>query len=207
MTPGDLTSITGGAATLIALISIAFGLLNCFFGYRIFRIMLGVYGFIVGAVAGFGLVSSVAPNETLWLLLGALIGGLLGAALMVVFYFIGVFLVGALAGALLADTIGQLFGVDLHWLVILIAAITAGIMALFFQRYAIIAATALSGAWTAVGSTFSLILGQELQLRQVFSRAAEQRAGVALWIVLVIWLVLAGAGAIFQLRTTAEPEA
>jgi len=206
MTPGDLTSISGGAATLIALISIAFGLLNCFLGYRIFRIMLGVYGFILGAVAGFSLVSSVAPSETLWLLLGALVGGLLGAALMVVFYFIGVFLVGALAGALLADTMGQAFGVDLHLLVIMIAAITTGVMALFFQRYAIIAATALSGAWTAVGGTFSLISGRELQLRQVFARAAEQRAGLALWIVLVAWLVLAVAGVLFQLRTTGEPE-
>ncbi|MFN2225619.1 MAG: DUF4203 domain-containing protein [Anaerolineae bacterium] len=207
MTPGDLTSITGGAATLIALISIAFGLLNCFFGYRIFRIMLGVYGFILGAVAGFGLVSSVASEETLWLLLGAVIGGLLGAALMVVFYFIGVFLVGGLAGALVADTIGQFFGVDLSWLVLIIAAVTAGVMALFFQRYAIILATTLSGAWTAVGGTFSLISGRDLQLRQVFALAAEERVGLALWIVLVIWLVLAAAGIIVQLRTTAEPEA
>jgi len=207
MTPGDLTSITGGAATLIALISIAFGLLNCFFGYRIFRIMLGVYGFILGAVAGFGLVSSVASEETLWLLLGAVIGGLLGAALMVVFYFIGVFLVGGLAGALVADTIGQFFGVDLSWLVLIIAAVTAGVMALFFQRYAIILATTLSGAWTAVGGTFSLISGRDLQLRQVFALAPEERVGLALWIVLVIWLVLAAAGIIVQLRTTAEPEA
>jgi hypothetical protein len=207
MTPGDLTSISGGAALLIALVSIAFGLLNCFFGYRIFRIMLGVYGFILGAVAGFSLVNSVAPDETLWLLLGALIGGLLGAALMVVFYFIGVFLVGALAGALLADTIGLAFGVDLPWLVLIIAAVAAGVMALFFQRYAIILATALSGAWTAVGGTFSLISGRDLRLRQVFAQAADQRAGVALWIVLVIWLVVALAGIIVQLRTTTEPEA
>jgi hypothetical protein len=206
MTAGDLTSITGGAATLIALISIAFGLLNCFFGYRIFRIMLGVYGFVLGAVAGLSLVSSVAPSETLWLLLGALIGGVLGATVMVVFYFIGVFLMGALAGALVADTIGQAFGVDLHWLVLIIAAVTVGVMALFFQRYAIILATALSGAWTAVASTFSLISGQELRLRQVFAQAAAQRAGLALWIVLVTWLVLAVAGVVVQLRTTAEPE-
>ena len=147
-----------------------------------------------------------APSETLWLLLGALIGGVLGATVMVVFYFIGVFLMGALAGALVADTIGQAFGVDLHWLVLIIAAVTVGVMALFFQRYAIILATALSGAWTAVASTFSLISGQELRLRQVFAQAAAQRAGLALWIVLVTWLVLAVAGVVVQLRTTAEPE-
>jgi hypothetical protein len=206
MNAGDLTSISGGAATLIALVSIAFGLLNCFFGYRIFRIMLGVYGFILGAVAGFALINSVAPDETLWLLLAVLVGGLLGAALMVIFYFIGVFLIGALAGAIIVDTLGLAIGVDMPLLVIVIVAIVAGTAALFFQRYAIIVATALSGAWTAVGGTFSLISSQELELRQVFAQAAGQRAGLALWIVLVIWLVVAVAGVILQLRTTAERE-
>ena len=122
---------------------------------------------------------------------------------MVIFYFIGVFLIGALAGAVIVDTLGLAIGVDLPLLVIVIVA---GVAALFFQRYAIIAATAFSGAWTAVGGTFSLISGQELGLRQVFAQAAGQRAGLALWIVIVIWLVVAVAGVIFQLRTTTEPE-
>lgn len=207
MNPGNLVSIGGEAAVLIALLSIAFGLLNCFFGYRIFRIMLGVYGFFLGAVLGFAFVSSIAAGQTLWLLLGAIAGGLVGAALMVVFYFIGVFLVSALAGAILADTVGLALGVDLPLLVLIIVALVAGIAALFFQRYAIIVATALGGAWTAVGGAFSLISGEELRLRQVFGQAAEQRAGLALWIVLVVWLALAIAGALVQLRTTAERSA
>lgn len=204
MNPGDLTSVTGGAATLIALVSIAFGLLNCFFGYRIFRVMLGVYGFFLGAVAGFAFVSNVANGQVLWLLLGILVGGLLGAALMVVFYFVGVFVVGALAGAILVDTVGLSIGVDLPLVVTIVVALVAGVAALFFQRFAIIVATALSGAWAAVGGTFSLISGQELRLRQVFAQPTTQRAGVALWIVLLLWLALTVAGAVVQFRTTAE---
>ncbi len=204
MNPANLASISGEAAVLTALISIAFGLLNCFFGYRIFRIMLGVYGFFVGAVLGFAFVGTVAAGQTLWLLLGAVVGGLLGAALMVVFYFVGVFLISALAGAVLTDTVGLAFGVDLPLLVIIIVAIVAGIAALFFQRYAIIVATALSGSWAVVGGAFSLISGQELRLRQVFAQAAEQRAGLALWIVLLLWLALTIAGALVQLRTTTK---
>jgi membrane associated rhomboid family serine protease len=139
--------------------------------------------------------------------LGAVAGGLVGAALLVIFYFVGVFVVGALAGAVLLDMLGLLLGFNMPVFILIVAGIVAGVAALFFQRYAIVAATALSGAWAAVGGLFSLISGRELALRQVFDRAsAAQRAGVAVWIVLGIWLALSIAGAAVQLRTTEEPE-
>jgi hypothetical protein len=206
MALGDLTNLSGEAAVLIALVSMAFGLLNCFFGYRMFRIMLGVYGFFLGAVAGFAFVSTVAPGQTLWLLLGAVVGGLLGAVLMVLFYFVGVFILGALAGALLTDTLALVFGMEAHLLVVAVGALVAAIAAVFFQRIAVILATALSGSWITVGGVFSLISGRGLSLRQVFARVSEQRAGLALWLVLVLWLGLALAGTIVQLRTTKEKE-
>jgi hypothetical protein len=134
MTPGNLTSLSGEATIVIAFVSIAFGLLNCFFGYRIFRIMLGVYGFFLGAIAGFAFVASVAAGQTLWLLLGAVAGGILGAVLMAVFYFVGVFFVGALVGALLTDMVALSFGVDPPLLVLIVVAIVAAIAALLFQR-------------------------------------------------------------------------
>jgi hypothetical protein len=207
MIPGDLTSLSREATVLIALVSVAFGLLNCLLGYRIFRIMLGVYGFILGAVAGFALVVTVAPGETLWLLLGAVGGGVLGAVLLVVFYFVGVFFAGALAGALLADILALSLGVDLPLLVFVVAALVAGIAALFFQRIGVILSTALGGAWIAVGSVLSLISGQGLNLRQVFALTNEHRAGLALWVVLVVWLALAVAGMILQFGTTRKKEA
>lgn len=206
MTPSDLTSFSGEATVLIALVSLVFGLLNCFFGYRIFRFMLGVYGFFLGAIAGFAFVGTVAAGQTLWLLLGSVIGGLLGAVLMFVFYFIGVFFIGALAGALLTDVVALSFGVSPPLLVLVVVALVAGIAALFFQRFGVILATALGGAWAAVGGVFSAISGRGLDLRQVFARASEHRAGLALWLVLVLWLVLAAAGTVIQFRTTAEEE-
>jgi hypothetical protein len=206
MTLGDLTSISGEATILIALLSIAFGLFNCFFGYRMFRIMLGAYGFVLGALAGFAFVSTVAAGQTLWLVLGAVAGGLLGAGLMIIFYFVGVFFAGALAGALLTDTLFLAIGVDLPLLVLVVVALVVGIAALFFQRIALILATALSGAWVTVGGAFALISGRGLNLRQVFAQASEQRLGLALWLVLVLWLALAVAGMIVQFRNAAKEE-
>jgi hypothetical protein len=206
MTPGNLTSLSGEATIVIAFVSIAFGLLNCFFGYRIFRIMLGVYGFFLGAIAGFAFVASVAAGQTLWLLLGAVAGGILGAVLMAVFYFVGVFFVGALVGALLTDMVALSFGVDPPLLVLIVVAIVAAIAALLFQRIGVILATALGGAWTAIGGLFSLISGRGLDLRQVFAQASVQRAGLALWVVLALWLALAVAGTVVQLHTTAKKE-
>ncbi len=207
MTPGDLTTISGEATILIALLSIAFGLFNCFFGYRMFRIMLAAYGFVLGAVAGFAFVSTVAAGQTLWLVLGAVAGGLLGALLMVVFYFVGVFVVGALAGALLIDVLFLALGLDPLLVVLIVVALVAGIAALFFQRIAVILATALAGAWTTIGGAFALISGRELNLRQVFAQASEHRLGLDLWLVLVLWLVLAVAGMIVQFRSAPKEEA
>jgi len=207
MNPVDVPSISGGAALLISLVSIAFGLLNCFFGYRIFKVLMGAYGFVLGAMVGFAVAASAAEGQVLWLLLGAVVGGLVGAALMVVFYFVGVFVVGGLAGALLADTLGSLLGFSTPIVILIVVGIVAGIAALFFQRIALIIATSLSGAWAAVGGLFSLISGHDLALRQVFEQATTaQRAGIALWIVLAIWLALSIAGAAVQFRTTEEPE-
>jgi hypothetical protein len=205
--PDYLTSLSGEATILIAFVSIAFGLLNCLFGYRIFRIMLAVYGFVLGAVVGFAFVATVAAGQTLWLLVGAVAGGLLGAVLMVVFYFVGVFFVGALAGALLTDIVTLSLGVDPPLLVLLVVALVAGVAALFFQRIGVILSTALGGAWIAVGGAFSLASGQGLNLRPVFAQTSDYRAGLALWLVLALWLALAIVGTIVQFRTTAEKTA
>ena len=45
--------LTGGSADILfyyAAIAVAAGLVECFFGYRIFRFILGVAGFVAAAV-------------------------------------------------------------------------------------------------------------------------------------------------------------
>ena len=85
-----------------AAVLIAGGFLACFFGYRLFKAVLAVFGFIIGALAA----SSVfGATDTAPMVIAALVGGIAGAALLLAAYFVGVALIGAGIGALLVNLI------------------------------------------------------------------------------------------------------
>ena len=124
------------------------GAVSCFAGYRLFKIVLGIYGFILGA----GLASSaMGASNTLGMLVAAFAGGLVGALILVFAYFIGIALVGAGLGALLLHVgWGYLRTGDPPALAVIIVAALGAIGAMVLQRYVIIVATAFGGAWTMV---------------------------------------------------------
>jgi hypothetical protein len=201
----NLPQLGSGIVTVVTLVSIGLGLLNCFLGYRIFRFMLGVYGFVLGAIAGLVIAGLVTDPEGWGLVLPAFIGGVVGAGLMVLLYLVGVFVVGAAAGVLLVSAVGAGLDVTMPPAVVIIVAVVLGIVALILQKVVIVVATALSGAWAAVMGAVSLIVGREVSLMDLFVRpAAWQRAGLPLLAILLVWLVLAIAGAVVQFSTTKE---
>lgn len=144
--------------TPAALILLLGGLLACFAGYRVFRIVLGIYGFILGAL----LASSIMGTEqsTTWLLLAAIGGGLVGALLLIAAYYVGVALIGAGLGAGLANVIWASVGGDPHILVVIVLAIAGALAALALQRYVIVVATAFGGAQTVVVGAAALMGNQ-----------------------------------------------
>src|SRR6187399_3286867 len=78
-----------------AVILLAGGLVACFAGYRMFRLVLGIYGFILGAL----LATSVAgASSTGTLVITAIVGGAIGAVILNLAYFLGVVLLGAAIG-------------------------------------------------------------------------------------------------------------
>src|SRR3972149_7949662 len=83
-----------------AIILVLGGLLSCFAGYRVFRVVLGIYGFILGALIA---SSAMGTDHTMWMLLAALGGGIVGALLLLAAHFVGVALICAGIGALAAD--------------------------------------------------------------------------------------------------------
>lgn len=206
MNPGDLVDLGSGATLVIALASIAFGLLNCFFGYRIFRVLLGVYGFVLGALVGAVVAGSVSAGQVWVLAIGAIVGGIVGAALMVLLYFVGVFAVGAVAGMLLANAIGVAVGIDVPTLVVIIVAGVVGIVALILQRVALVLATAFSGAWTAVAGVAALLAGESVSLGLLGQPEGWTRVDLPLLVTLAAWLLLGVAGAVVQFQTTREQE-
>ena len=123
------------------------GTVACFFGYRMFRLVLAIFGFIFGAFAA----SSVfGASDTGPMLVAAAVGGLVGAGILIAAYFVGVALVGAGLGALVANLAFSASGREPHFLVIAFCAVAGAVASMYLQRYFIIVGTAFGGAWTMI---------------------------------------------------------
>ena len=131
-----------------ALVLVLAGAVACFAGYRLFRIVLAVFGFILGAM----LVSSLMGiSNTAGLVVAALVGGLVGAAILLFAYFVGIAIVGAGVGALVAHAGWAFVGSgDPPVLAVIGLAVLGAIGAMFVQRHVIVVTTAFVGAWTLI---------------------------------------------------------
>ncbi len=125
------------------------GVLDCFFGYRVFKITLALVGGILGV--GFGQTAATALGFSSGGVLASLIvGGLLGTALAFLLYITAVFVTGFIFGA----TLGILLLANYHHLVALLSGcvlgLLGGFLAVKIQRVLIIFSTALRGACCAI---------------------------------------------------------
>jgi len=128
-----------------AAVLVAGGVLACFFGYRTFKVVLAVFGFIIGALAASSVFGS---SDTTPMLLAALVGGIAGGALLLAAYFVGVALVGAGIGALAANVVWTQIEGDPHPFVVILFSVAGALLATWLQRYVIVLGTAFGGAWT-----------------------------------------------------------
>jgi hypothetical protein len=190
--------------TPAAIVLLLGGLISCFAGYRVFRVVLGFFGFVLGAL----LASSIMGTEqTLWMIGAALVGGLVGALILVAAYFVGVALLGAFIGAVgVAHPLWAAFGREPHIVVVILFAIAGALAAMALQRYVIIVGTAFGGAQTAIVG-FSALMG---------NRAAAEAATKAVFLAYpldpmpgTLWdmsaaIVLGLAGVLVQLMVTAK---
>ncbi len=126
---------------------LAGGVISCFFGYRLFRTVLAIFGFVLGGM----LASSVfGVSNTTMMLVAWVLGGLVGAFILIFAYFLGVALAGAAIGAALANVMFSIGNRDPRALVIILCSIAGAIASMYLQRYFIIVFTAFGGAWTMI---------------------------------------------------------
>ena len=132
-----------------AILLVLGGALSCFAGYRLFKIVLGVYGFVLGAMLA---SSAMGITNTTGMIVASLVGGVCGALLLMFAYFIGIALVGAGLGALIAHVAWSSVGKagDPPAVAIIVLSVLGSIAAMFLQRYVIVVATAFGGAWTVI---------------------------------------------------------
>jgi hypothetical protein len=137
-----------------AVVMLVGGVVACFFGYRLFRIVLALFGFILGALA----TSSVVGMSDTWPMIAAAIGGgLVGAAILIGAYFVGVALVGAGIGAVVANLAFAAGDRDPHYLAVVFCAVVGATAATYLQRYFVIVGTGFGGAWTIIVGTMAVI--------------------------------------------------
>ena len=189
-----------------AIILLIGGLLACFAGYRIFRTVLGIYGFILCALLASNIVGGEQSGAMM--LAAAIGGGLVGALLLIAAYFVGVALIGAGLGAAAANLLWAAFGREPHIVIVIVLAIIGALAALRLQRYVIIVATAFGGAQTVVVGAAALM----------GNRSAAATAARAIYTVYplnpmpetaldaIAALVLGIAGVIVQLMVTSKTQ-
>lgn len=187
--------------TPAAIVLLVGGLLSCFAGYRIFRTVLGIYGFIIGALA---VSSAMGTEHTAWMIVGALAGGIVGALILIAAYFIGVALLGAGVGALAASLIWAALGREPGAIVVIVFAVAGALAALVLQRYVIIGATAFGGAWTIIVGALALEghrVAIDASARNNVWLAYPTNPAPGNYWVLVGWVALGVTGVIVQLAT------
>ncbi|MGH9383329.1 MAG: DUF4203 domain-containing protein [Vicinamibacterales bacterium] len=133
---------------------VAGGVLSCFLGYRLFKVVLALFGFILGALAA---SSIFGVSDRMPMIVAAVVGGLAGAGLLLAAYFVGVALVGAGIGALAANLIWTQVQGDPHPFVVILFSVAGALVATWLQRYVIILATAFAGAWTILVGGLALV--------------------------------------------------
>ena len=192
-------------ATPTAIVLVIGGLITCFAGYRLFRIVLGFFGFIVGIMTA---TSMVGSGSTWTMVMAALAGGVVGAVLMVAAYFIGIGLVGAGLAVLGLHVIwAQAAGGEPNTIVTVIVAVLGALVALSIVRYVAIFGTAIAGAWTFIigglallGDTKALVAASAGDVWVLYPWQPAQGD----WWVWVFWVLLSLAGIVVQLATTTK---
>lgn len=186
-----------------AILLVLGGAVACFAGYRLFKTVLAIYGFILGAMLASSLMGG---TNTVGMVVAAIVGGVVGAVILVFAYFVGVALVGAGLGALVVHVGWTQFATgDPPAVLVIVFSILGAIGAIVLQRYVIIVGTAFAGAWTMIIGTLALM----------GNHAAQHAASAAdVWIlypltpapgqrwVPVAWVALGVLGTVVQLGVT-----
>ncbi len=173
------------------------GLVECFFGYRFFRIILAIVGFFVGVQLGAALFSN---TQGFVLLLVEIVIGILGAVLFYFLYFVGFLIAGLSLGASIGTLIAANFNLppDITPILIVIGAVIGGILGFFLSKYIIMIGTALLGAAQLMAATLLLFLPET---RRSLNEIPQRLGQGGTLLATVVIFVLAILGFIVQFRT------
>ena len=147
------------------LVNIVAGALACFFGRRLFYVVLGLLVFL----GVFNIALTSTDGSTLSLVIAVVLG--VAAALLSKFvYRAGVFLVGFIAGAALGFAVTMLLpeeAADFLWVIVVVAGLLVGLAAARWSDLAV----RLGTAWTGAAYVVPNVLAATLALPELSALA------------------------------------
>lgn len=195
------------ATVVAATIVLLFSTIVAFAGYRLFLVLLPIWGFFFGISFGAQTVQALFGDGFLSTTTSWIVGffvGLLFAGLSYLFWVAAVAIVsGGFAFSLVASILG-LIGLDLDvvtWIIAMVAAVlfAFGVLVANLQKLVVIIATAFAGAAGVVG-TFLFLLGDLDPAATVENPLQAALDDNPFWLVMLAGLAVLGIAA--QMRTT-----
>ena len=180
----------------------AFGITLLVYGYPLFRLLLPIFGFMIGFVVGYSLI----PPEQ-WLLALVISVGLaiaLGALAMVAWSLV-IGLAGIIFGAGIGLGLGVALGGNGIWLGI-VGAIIGGLIFYRFRDLAVILFTALNGAWMLVAGGAELLGQDQLVARTRLALTTDFSVSPS-WLILIAFAVVGVVGIAVQYKLFGKRDA
>lgn len=180
----------------------AFGITLLVYGYPLFRLLLPIFGFMIGFVVGYSLI----PPEQ-WLLALVISVGLaiaLGALAMVAWSLV-IGLAGIIFGAGIGLGLGVALGGNGIWLGIA-GAIIGGLIFYRFRDLAVILFTALNGAWMLVAGGAELLGQDQLVTRTKLALTTDFSVSPS-WLILIAFAVVGVVGIAVQYKLFGKRDA
>lgn len=196
----------------MGLIAMLFGLAVVFYGYRMFLVLLPIWGFFFGFFLGAQTIQFLFDDPALlgtvtsWIV-GFFVGAIFGI-LSYLFYFIAVGIISFSLGYAGTVAILEWIGMDadfIVWLIAVVVGIAIALVVYYFniQKYAIIVATAVGGTGVITYTLLALIYG--LLPLKLLENPVQTAVDESFWW-LLFFLVIAGFGIVAQIRQNREFE-
>ena len=201
---------------LVGIILALIGLAVCFFGLRFWFILLPAFGAITGFVVGARLMQDLfgtgfLSTATSWIV-GIIVAVVFALLSWYVWYAGAIIMAGAVGASLFSGILHALFPDPWGAVLLIVALIGAlvfavGALMLNLPIYIVIVNSALAGASLAIAgllTIFGTIEVTELANGATLAVVNETKLGHASWLWVLAWIVLAGAGIYYQLRSVNE---
>jgi hypothetical protein len=192
---------------IVGLLAVAAGLMFCFRGYLLMRIVIPVWGFFVGFALGGAIISAITDRAFLGTVLGWIIGVVIGvvfAFIAYTYYAVAVVLTMGTVGYLLGSTLMVALDIRWNWLVIAVGVVVGFVLALGavlidLPTVVLTVVTALSGATAVIGGVMLIV--NRLDLADLGDDAITSQINAS-WGWWLAYLVLALAGVFAQVQAT-----